>query len=163
MTVNQKEELGCPAPFSMPSIRILNLTPRKFSIKMLAMCLSLSKEGWMTRLMAISLAAVVLTSSLALAQEPAKSGGTGQDRAQNWTASTKALSVSGKVSDDGRRFITDIDTEWAINNSAAVKGSEGRMVTIKCYVDSDKNRIQVLSLKRDAQYAAKYSDSAFRR
>jgi len=117
----------------------------------------------MTRLMAISVAAVVLTSSLALAQELAKSGGSGRDHPLTWTASTKALSVSGKVSDDGTRFITDIDTEWAINNAAAVKGYEGRLVTIKCYVDSDKNRIQVLSLKRDAQYAAKYSDSAFRR
>jgi hypothetical protein len=117
----------------------------------------------MTRLIAIALAAVALTSNLALSQELAKPGGTRQEHAQSWTASTKALSVSGKVSDDGTRFITDIDTEWAINNTAAVKGSEGRVVTIKCYVDSDKNRIQVLSLKRDAQYAAKYSDSAFRR
>jgi len=117
----------------------------------------------MTRLMAISLGVVVLASSLALAQEPAKPGGAQQEHPQSWTASTKALSVSGKVSDDGTRFITDIDTEWAINNSAAVKGSEGRVVTIKCYVDPDKNRIQVLSVKRDAQYTAKYSDSAFRR
>ena len=117
----------------------------------------------MMRLMAISLAAVVLTSSLALAQEHAKPGGTNQGRPQTWTASTKALSVSGKVSDDGKRFITDIDSEWAINNIDSVKGSEGRLVTIKCYVDSDKNKIQVLSVKRDAQYAAKYSDSAFRR
>jgi hypothetical protein len=117
----------------------------------------------MTRLMAISLAALVLTSSFALAQELAKPGVATQEHTQTWTASTKALSVSGKVSDDGIRFITDIDTEWAINNTAAVKGNEGRLVTIKCYVDSDKNRIQVLSVKRDAQYAAKYSDSAFRR
>lgn len=117
----------------------------------------------MTKWMAISLAAVVLTSSLALAQEHAQSGVARQDHLQAWTASTKALSVSGKVSDDGTRFITDIDSEWAINNTAAVKGNEGRLVTIKCYVDPDRNRIQVLSVKRDAQYAAKYSDSAFRR
>lgn len=117
----------------------------------------------MTRPMAISLVVVVLTSSFVLAQEHAQSGGTSQSHLQTWSASTKALSVSGKVSDDGTRFITDIDTEWAINNSAALKGSEGRLVTIKCYVDPDKNTIQVLSVKRDARYTANYSDSAFRR
>lgn len=117
----------------------------------------------MTRRMAISLAFVVLTSSFGLAQEQAKPGGAGQEHPAAWTASTKALSVLGRVSDDGSRFITDIDTEWIVNNTAALKGSEGRLVTIKCYVDPDKNRIQVLSVRRDAQYAAKYGDSAFRR
>jgi len=44
-----------------------------------------------------------------------------------------------------------------------LKGREGRLVTIKCYVDPDKNRIHVLSVKTDAQYTALHSDSAFRR
>jgi hypothetical protein len=116
----------------------------------------------MTRPMAIPLALVLLMASSALAQEQGKPD-TNQAHRQTWAASTKALTVSGKVSDDGRRFITDIDTEWAINNAEALKGREGRLVTIKCYVDSDKNRIQVLSVKTDAQYTAMHSDSAFRR
>jgi hypothetical protein len=70
--------------------------------------------------------------------------------------------VSGKLSDDGKRFTTDIDTEWAINNPDSLKGREGRLVTIKCYVDSDKDRIQVLSVKTPP-YSATYRDSAFRR
>jgi len=117
----------------------------------------------MTRRTAVSLFVVALTWSFALAQEQVKPGSTNRDHAETWTASTKALSVSGKVSSDGTRFITDIDTEWAINNSDSLKGSEGRLVTIKCYVDPDRNRIQVLSVKKDAQYTAKYGDSAFRR
>jgi hypothetical protein len=79
------------------------------------------------------------------------------------TASTKPLTVSGKINEYRKGFITDIDTEWAINNPDGLKGREGRLVTIKCYVDSDKNRIQVLSIKADAQYSAMYRDSAFRR
>jgi hypothetical protein len=117
----------------------------------------------MTRPMAIPLAVVVLTSSLALAQERSKPNGTNQDHGQTWAASTKALTVSGKVSDDGRRFISDIDTEWTINNPDVLKGREGRLVTIKCYIDPDKNRIHVLSVKTDAQYTALHSDSAFHR
>jgi hypothetical protein len=115
----------------------------------------------MTRL-AISLAVVVLMSSFALAQEHGKPDTTNSDHPQAWIASTKALTVSGKVSDDGKRFISDIDTEWALNNPNSLKGHEGRLVTIKCYVDPDKNRIQVLSIKTP-QYAAMHNDSAFRR
>jgi hypothetical protein len=117
----------------------------------------------MTKLVVIPLAVVVLTSGLAVAQEHSKAHGTNQDRSQTWGASTKALTVSGKVSDDGKRFITDIDTEWAVNNPDALKGQEGRLVAIKCYVDSDKNRIQVLAVKTNQQYTAMHSDSAFRR
>ena len=117
----------------------------------------------MTRLMAVPLAVVLLMSSFALAQEHGKADGTNQDHRQTWAASSKALTVSGKVSDDGKRFITDIDTEWIINDTDALKGREGRLVTIKCYVDPDKNRIQVLSVKTDAQYTAMHGDSAFRR
>ena len=117
----------------------------------------------MTRPMAISVAIVVLTSCFVLAQEHDKPYSADQVHSQTWTASTKALTVSGKVSDDGKHFITDIDTEWAINNPDAVRGREGRVVTIKCYVDSNKNKIQVLSVRADAQYSAIYRDSAFRR
>jgi hypothetical protein len=116
----------------------------------------------MTRSIVIPLAICVL-ASLALAQEHGKPDGTNQDHSRAWTASTKALTVSGKLSDDGKRFITDIDTEWAINNPDSLKGHEGRLVTIKCYVDSDKDRIQVLSVRADVQYSATYRDSAFRR
>jgi len=117
----------------------------------------------MTRPIATSMVIVALMVGVALAQEQGKPNSPSQDHRQSWAASTKALTVSGKVSDDGKRFITDIDTEWAINNADALKGREGRLVTIKCYVDPDKNRIQVLSVKTDAQYTAMHGDSAFRR
>jgi hypothetical protein len=116
----------------------------------------------MTRPVVVLLVFVVLASSLARAQEPGKPYPTNQDHTQTSTASTKALTVSGKVSNDGKHFITDIDTEWAINNPDSLKGHEGRLVTIKCYVDSDKDRIEVLSVKTP-QYSAMYRDSAFRR
>ncbi len=60
------------------------------------------------------MAIVVLTSCFVLAQEHDKPYSTDQVHSQTWTASTKALSVSGKVSDDGKRLISDIDTEWAV-------------------------------------------------
>lgn len=117
----------------------------------------------MIRPMMIPLAVLLLLSSFATAQEPGKRDGIKPEHPQTWAASTKALTVSGKVSDDGKHFISDIDTEWVIHNPDALKGREGRMVTIKCYVDSDKNRIHVLSVRTAAQYTAMYGDSAFRR
>lgn len=82
------------------------------------------------------------------------------------SAAQKALTVSGRVSDDGKVLLTDIDTEWAVSNAEALRGQEGRMVVVRCYVDSEKNRIRILSVKRGdsgTPYAARYADSAFRR
>jgi len=110
----------------------------------------------------ILLAVVSLASISALTQQHARRGSVEQDR-EAWTASTKALTVSGKVSDDGKRFTTDIDSEWEINNPDTLKGHEGQVIAVKCYVDSERNKIQVLSVKRDVRYTAMYRDSAFRR
>jgi hypothetical protein len=91
---------------------------------------------------------------------------TAQDRGAARTASTKPLTVSGKVSDDGKSLITDIDSEWAVSNAEMLKGKQGRRVTVKCYVDTDHNRIQILTIKKEeseSKYATRYNDSAFRR
>lgn len=78
----------------------------------------------------------------------------------------KPLTVSGKVSNDGKSLLTDIDTEWTVSNADALKGHEGRLVRVKCFVDTEKNMIKVLSVRRDdsdSNYAARHTDSAFRR
>lgn len=104
---------------------------------------------------------LLVISTSALAQE--KTART-QDHAITFSA--KPLTVSGKVSADGKTFFTDIDSEWLISNVDALKGFEGRLVRVKCYVDTEKNSIKVLSVKREASessYAARNMDSAFRR
>jgi hypothetical protein len=80
--------------------------------------------------------------------------------------SPKPLTVSGKVSQDGKTFLTDIDSEWSVANADALKGYEGHVVRVKCYVDTEKSSIKVLSVKREgseSNYAARNTDSAFRR
>lgn len=83
------------------------------------------------------------------------------------TEGSKPLTVWGRISSDGKTLITDIDSEWIVSNAIALKGYEGRMVRVKCYVDSVRNRIQILAVKRDEResnsVAARYADSAFRR
>jgi hypothetical protein len=82
------------------------------------------------------------------------------------SAAEKPLVVSGRVSDDGRSLTTDIDSEWTVSNPATLKGYEGRLIQVKCYVNTAGSSIQILSVKRDnrSNYAAAHpSDSAFRR
>jgi hypothetical protein len=70
-----------------------------------------------------------------------------QDTAKS-DASTKAANVTGKISDDGKTFVSDKDGKsWSISNPDAVKGHEGHHVTLKAHVSSDKNEVEVVSLK----------------
>jgi lipid-binding SYLF domain-containing protein len=60
----------------------------------------------------------------------------------------KAVSVTGKISDDGKMFVSDKDSKsWAISNPDAVKGHEGHHVTLQAQVDADKGEVHVESLK----------------
>ena len=60
----------------------------------------------------------------------------------------KAVSVTGKISDDGKMFVSDKDSKsWTISNPDAVKGHEGHHVTLQAQVDADKSEVHVESLK----------------
>ena len=62
--------------------------------------------------------------------------------------SMKAAHVTGKISDDGKTFVSDKDGKtWTIANPDAVKGHEGHHVTLKGQVSADKTEINVDSLK----------------
>jgi len=102
----------------------------------------------------------------ALAQDQAGTNSNEQDRHAGVAMASKPLMVSGKVSPDGKTLVTDIDSEWLVSNPETLKGHEGRRVTVKCYVDTEKSRIQVLRVKKEEselKYAGKHDDSAFRR
>ena len=106
-------------------------------------------------------AIVLLISGAAFAQETASAAQTNAT-----AASAKPLTVAGWVSSDRNSFVTDIDSEWSVSNPEALKGHEGRRVTVKCYVDTEGNRIRILSVKTDENagtYSARSTDSAFRR
>jgi hypothetical protein len=96
----------------------------------------------MKNLMTFSLALTLLLPSVAMAQY-----GTQPDSGKS-DAAMKSVSVTGKISDDGKTFVSDKDGKsWTINNADAVKGHEGHHVTIKANVDADKSEVHVQSLK----------------
>ena len=108
-----------------------------------------------------AVATALLLSSSIVAQEKAA------PIMQDHPAAARVLIVSGRVSHDGKMLDTDLDSQWHINNPEALRGHEGRLVRIRCYVDTAKNKIEVLSVKKDdddTNYtAARHTDSAFRR
>jgi len=96
----------------------------------------------MKKLMAILFALTLLTSLSLVAQDTMK-----QDSMKS-NASTKAASITGKISEDGKSFVSDKDGKsWTISNPDAVKGHEGHHVTLKAHVSADKNQVDVVSLK----------------
>ena len=115
--------------------------------------------GTMRTSILATLASVLMISSAAFAQD--KPLATQPDHAA--TFSPKPLNVSGKVSADGKTFLTDIDSEWMVSNADALKGHEGRLVRVKCYVDTEKNSMKILAVKREdneSNYAVRNTFSA---
>jgi hypothetical protein len=96
----------------------------------------------MKKLMTVCFALALLTFGVASAQDSM------QNDSMKADASKKAVQVTGKISDDGKTFVTDTDSKsWTITNPAAVKGHEGHHVTLTAHVYTDKNEVHVMSLK----------------
>ncbi len=104
-----------------------------------------------------SIALVLLLSAGAVSQEASKTQ----------SASRKTISVTGKMSDDGRWLLRDVDSEvWTVSNPEALQGYAGQEIVIRCQVVPDRKELRVVSVKpakREAAYATKWGDSAFRR
>jgi len=96
----------------------------------------------MKKLMVFGFALVLAMSTVAMAQDSMK-----QDTMKS-DSSMKATSVAGKISDDGKSFVSDTDGKtWTISNPEAVKGHEGHHVILKAQADASKGEVKVMSLK----------------
>jgi len=99
----------------------------------------------MRKLMTIIFALSLLTFFSLAAQDA-----TQQDNVQSGTTTTatKVAHITGKISDDGKTFVSDSDGKsYTISNPDAVKGHEGHHVTLKANVSSDQTSVDVVSLK----------------
>lgn len=114
----------------------------------------------------ILLAFAVFVSASAMAQDQAKPEDAKPASTRTQGTGRKALTMSGRVSEDGKAIVSDDDDIWDVSNSKVLTGHEGQQVTVKCQVSVDKNEIRVLSLKTaqgEVKYVANRGDSAFRR
>jgi hypothetical protein len=101
----------------------------------------------MKKLILISFALALVMSLLAFAQESSKPAEMKQEPMKAEKASAKAVSLSGKVSDDGKTFVDKDNKSWTVSNPEALKGHEGHEVTLKAHEDAAKNEIHVVSVK----------------
>ena len=96
----------------------------------------------MKKLIIICFAAALLTFGVASAQD------TMQNDSIKADASKGAVDVVGKISADGKTFVSDKDSKsWTIINPDAVEGHEGHHVVLNAHVYADKMQVHVMSLK----------------
>ncbi len=108
----------------------------------------------MKKLMAILFALTLLTSLGLVAQDTMS-----QDSKKSDT-STKAISITGKISDDGKTFVSDKNGKsWMISNPDSVKGHEGHHVTLRAHLSADRTEVDVVSLKMVGDSMKKDSSS----
>ena len=107
----------------------------------------------MKKLIFVTFGIASMMSLMAIAQETTKQDTVKQDSmtsspSSTSTLSTNPMSISGKVSGDGKTFVSDTDSKsWTVSNPEALKGHEGHQVTVSANVNADKNEVQVLSVK----------------
>jgi len=80
-------------------------------------------------------------------------------------AAKKTIRLSGGVGMDGKTVVSDRDSRiWKVVNQEMLSGSEGRLVTIKAYRETDSSDIRVMVVRlREERTTAKLDDAAFRR
>jgi hypothetical protein len=114
----------------------------------------------MKRMMLAVLGFVVLGSLSLAGQGVAKPGSTPK---ASQTLHAKAIRISGRVSEDGTKFIDTNQNIWVVTNLETLKGYEGLDAVLRAYIGKDADTIQVISIKRQVTYTANSGDSAFRR
>lgn len=77
----------------------------------------------------------------------------------------KGVTLSGQISGNGKVLRADDDNDWTISNADAVKGFEGRYITVNCRMEPEKRVIRVLFIVEhpSSSRSANLGDSAFRR
>ena len=109
---------------------------------------------------------VVLTVVL-LAAPSSQARGTcaGSDNTRPTGVSAKGVTLSGQVSNDGKTLLADDDNNWIVSSPDALKGLEGRYVTVKCRMNLKQRSILILFVidAPGMKHAANLGDSAFRR
>ena len=88
-----------------------------------------------------------------------------QTNADQAKSAKKTIHLSGRVGMDGKTVVSDRDSRiWAVANREVLSGSEGRLVTIKAYWETDSSEIRVMVVRlREERTTAKLDDAAFRR
>ena len=101
----------------------------------------------MKKLLVCSLALASMMSMGAFAQDTMKQDDSMKHDSMKSDKDGKLMSVSGKISDDGKTFTDKDGKSWTVKNPEALKGHEGHDVTLKAHVYTSTNEVHVMSVK----------------
>jgi len=89
----------------------------------------------------------------------------GQNSRSDKPSTTKSITISGRISDDGKSLIAKNGESWSATNPDLLAGHFSQQVKVRCQTTSD-HHIRVVSVKSvptQATYRVNLSDAAFRR
>jgi hypothetical protein len=112
------------------------------------------------------LAITAFLPAASLAQHSSKAAESKYSDSTAGKSSSKAVTITGQISADGKTVVSETDDIWAVSNPGVMQGLEGQKVLVKCQINTAKNEIHVFWVKavlQNAKYAVNRSDSAFRR
>lgn len=78
----------------------------------------------------------------------------------------KAITISGRISADGKSLIATNGESWSVANPDALAGHENQQIKVKCQISSATHDIRVLSVKTiatEVTFHPNPGDSVFRR
>jgi hypothetical protein len=90
--------------------------------------------------------------------------GAAQDAPQS-LSSTKKLTITGMVSNDGKTILGEQNTAWIVTHAEKLQDFLGHQVSVKGTLDPLTNQLRVLSGKMTQEagtYTSRLRDSAFR-
>ena len=88
-----------------------------------------------------------------------------QTAPSNSSTRTKKVTISGKISEDGKAIVAE-GKAWVVSNVERLQNHVGQHITVKGFLDPVTNRLEVVSMKimrNDVSASARLGDSAFRR
>jgi hypothetical protein len=89
----------------------------------------------------------------------------GQNSRSDKPSTTKSITISGRISDDGKSLIAKNGESWSVTNPDLLSGHFSQQVKVKCQTTSDHHIlvVSVKSVPTQATYRVNLSDAAFRR
>ena len=88
-----------------------------------------------------------------------------QTAPSNSSTRTKKVTISGKISEDGKAIVAE-GKAWVVSNVERLQNHVGEHITVKGFLDPVTNRLEVVSMKimrNQVSASARLGDSAFRR
>jgi hypothetical protein len=119
----------------------------------------------MRRMVSIGFLVVALSAILPVFSAAQSDNHAKQANRDQTQSARKTIHLSGRVGIDGKTVVSDRDSRiWRVVNQEMLSGSEGRLVTIKAYRETDSSEIRVTVVRlREERTTAKLDDAAFRR